>query len=432
MRMRLLGRTAAGLLATAALAFGLAISVRAGDPADAETVKILDAAKSGDLAVTVRGAGESKVKFTIENKSDKRLKVVIPPGLVASATAGQGGLQSMGLGTPTANLGGFGAFKGNINAQGGLRSMPMTAPEAEGIAVSPGQKIEMYVPSVCLNYGLTTPTPKHTFRLVDVETYSPDARVRRALKSLSTLGTSQTVAQAAMWNVCNGLSFEQLATQKIVPFNASELAQAARFVDAVDTSSTDLVEPSYFQHGRIALIVQGEGLMAKDAKRLTAEIEDARLMGLPIRIVSDEESVEPRAGTIFLNAIIVASKPNQTTIRVTARTATVSGQWVSLGQFDMKSGTAVNDLKVGEFTADLGKGMAKAFVIVTVVRHVPGATIVKITNRLPMTIANLTLKAGKAGDTVAIESLGVGPNRSATASVAAASAVIDTVELNGL
>jgi len=48
---------------------------------------------------------------------------------------------------------------------------------------------------------------------------------------------------------------------------------------------------------------------------------------------------------------------------------------------------------------------------------------VKITNRLPMTIANLTLKAGKAGDAVRLDAMGIGPARSATAGIPAASAV---------
>jgi hypothetical protein len=435
MRMRLLGRAAASLLATAALALGFVNLAQAGDsaaPADTETVKILDAAKSGDLAVTVRGAGESKVKFSIKNKSAKRLNVVIPPGLVASAATGQA-LQSMGLGTPTSNLGSFGAFQGNNrNASGSFRSIPASAPVAEGIAVSPGQTIEVFVPSVCLNFGLPTPMPKNVFRLVDVETYSSDVRVRRALKSLSTLGTSQTVAQAVMWNVCNGMTFEQIGFQKVVPFNTHEIAQAARFVEAVDTSSTDVVEASYFQQGRIALRVQGEGLTAKDAKRLAAELDGVSLMGLPIRVVTDLNDVQPRPGTILISASIVGSKPSLTSIRGNVRAASLDGQWVSLGQFDAKSASAASDLKADEFSAELGRGIAKAFVSVSVVRRATGSTVVKITNRLPMTIANLSLKAGKAGDVVAVDAIGVGTGRSATTTVSAATASIDSVELNGL
>ena len=49
-----------------------------------------------------------------------------------------------------------------------------------------------------------------------------------------------------------------------------------------------------------------------------------------------------------------------------------------------------------------------------------------------MTIANLSLKAGKAGDVVAVDAIGIGTARSANTTVSAATASIDSVELNGL
>src|SRR3954451_13423313 len=143
MRMRHLGRlraSALGLLSSAALALGLASPSLAGEaPVASETVQILDAAKSGDLAVTVRGSGDDRVKFTIENRSSRRLNVIIPPGLVAASGAGQG-FQSMGLGVPNANPGGFGAFR-SAGAAEGFRSVPVSAPVIDGVGVSPGQTV---------------------------------------------------------------------------------------------------------------------------------------------------------------------------------------------------------------------------------------------------------------------------------------------------
>jgi len=68
-----------------------------------------------------------------------------------------------------------------------------------------GETVELNIPGVCLNYGLPSPTPRNTFRLVDVNEYSSNPRVRRALRSLATYGTSHGVAQATMWHVCNEL-----------------------------------------------------------------------------------------------------------------------------------------------------------------------------------------------------------------------------------
>ncbi|MFO0910566.1 MAG: hypothetical protein U0794_19840 [Isosphaeraceae bacterium] len=98
--------SAAGLLLGGSL-IGPVITARADSDEQAprpvaatETVSVLDARKAGDLAVEVRGAGQDRVKMTLKNTSNRRLNIVVPPGLVASSTAGQrgGGFQSMGLG----------------------------------------------------------------------------------------------------------------------------------------------------------------------------------------------------------------------------------------------------------------------------------------------------------------------------------------------
>ena len=439
MRKRFLerfGSLASGLVAAAALALAPSPSSLAGDSSAAETqtVTILDAAKSGDLAVTVRGAGESHVKFTIENKSGKRLNVVIPPGLVAASSAGQG-FQSMGLGVPTDHLGGFGAFRSGQGGKAGFRSITASAPaaEPEGVAISPGQTLDLPLPSVCLNYGLPTPSAKNVFRLMSVEEFTPDARVRRALTSLATLGTSQTVAQVVMWHVANGMTFDQIGRQTVVAMNSAELAQAARFVEALDGSSGDVVDPAYFQQGRILVRVQGDGSTAKDARRLASELSGVRLMGLPIAIVDDASDLEPRPGTLFLNLALVGSRPGLTAARVGVRTASATGQWQNLGGIDnLRFGSAASDLTGEALASDLGRALARSYVSVSVVRRTATGTTFKVVNRLPMTIAHATLKAGKAGDPVRIDDLGIAPARSATASLPAASAAIDSVELNGL
>ncbi len=100
-----------GIVAFATLILGQSSSAIAGDTKvapETRTVAILEAEKAGDIAVSVRGQGEDRVKFSITNRSSRRLNVVIPPGLVASSTPGQT-MQSMGLGSVTSNPGRFGA-----------------------------------------------------------------------------------------------------------------------------------------------------------------------------------------------------------------------------------------------------------------------------------------------------------------------------------
>ena len=201
--------------------------------------------------------------------------MIVPPGLVAASLVGQGaagvaaGLQSMGLGSVANREGAFGEFR-STSPPAGLQSVG-AADESRSrqVTVPVGETIEFVIPAVCLNYGMPTPTPRDTFRLMDVDEYSSDPRVRKALRSLATYGTSQGVAQAVMWRVCNDLPFETMVEQAGKVMNVHEIALAARFVEALDTSSSgELVDPAALAASRVFVQVEGQGSLAHEARRL--------------------------------------------------------------------------------------------------------------------------------------------------------------------
>ena len=174
-----------------------------------ETVNLLQASAAGDLTVVARGQGQEKVRLSIRNRSARRLNVIVPPGMVAASTVGQGGrgagggggMQSMGLGSAANQEGAFGDFQGT-GGPAGLRSVgTFDEPRTREIAVPVGETIEINIPAVCLNYGWPTPTARDTFRLMSVDEYTADPRIRKALRSLATYGTSLGVAQSVMWRV---------------------------------------------------------------------------------------------------------------------------------------------------------------------------------------------------------------------------------------
>lgn len=261
-----------------------------------ETVRVLDARQAGDIELEVRGQGQDRVKFAIRNTSSKRLNVVLPPGLVAASATGQrggGGFQSMGLGTPTNRPGGFGQFQGAAGSEGGLHSIPATPGDAQAstVTVPAGKSVDLTLPAVCLNFGMPTPTGRDRFELMDVNEYTGDPRARKALRSLATLGTSQGVAQAAMWRICNDVPFDLMRAQAGKVINPHEVALAARFVDAVDASGdSEVIDPSYLAESRLFIRVQGEGDLATEAHRLQEGLQGLHLMGLPLCVVSDKET----------------------------------------------------------------------------------------------------------------------------------------------
>lgn len=431
---------AAGL-ASCTILGGAALAAEPPEPtpgadAGAETVGILVARDAGLLALDVRGQGDQAVRVALHNTSPRRLNVVLPPGLVASAGVRQG-FQSMGLGVPTDRTGSFGQFRGGATSLG-FRSIPVAdAHPQEAVTVPPGQTVELAVPAVCLNFGLPTPTSRDAFRLMVVEDYSDNPRVRTALRSLATLGTSQGVAQAVMWHVCNGVTATQLAALPAKRLNSKEIALAARFVTVLDDQGTsDRVDPAYLTEGRLFVRVQVEGSLAKEAARLAAELDGQRLLGLPIRVVTGAEDPIAPAPALLLNVALTASGAGQTRGRVAVWSAAEAGSRAQLlGTPSLERDAAVADLDGTALAQAIDQAVAGAFVRVQPVRRTVGSTTLRIENRLPFTLSRVVIRAGNAPRTapvVALEGLGIGPLRSTLVPIQAAAGTIERVECNGL
>jgi hypothetical protein len=416
------------------------------EPAVTATVSVLDARRTGDLSVEVRGAGQDHVKMTLRNTSAKRLNVVIPPGLVASSTAGQPGgggggrgFQSMGLGSVSNRAGSFGEFRvADSSKSTGLRSVGVkddSTPAAGAVTVPAGQTVELSVASVCLNYGVTTPTPRDKFALVDVDDYSTDLRVRKALRSLATYGTSQGVAQAAMWNVCNNLPFELMAQQAGKVMNPREIALAARFVEAVDASaSTDLVDPAYLQQGRLFVRVSGEGALARDAERLNQAMAGLRVLGLPVQVYDDGASRPVAAPALLVNVVLTGSQTGETRGRVLLSQSDASGSWASMGKTPFVEGSTLSVLDGPTLARVVDRVVGSTYVTLKPTKHGNGTTTFKVENRLPFTVARMALKTGSSSGAPSLElsGLGVAPARTGQVTVESPTARVERVELNGL
>ncbi len=419
----------------------LTVQTAGAEGLDSETVSILDAQKAGDLQVSVRGAGEDRVKFKLQNNSTRRLNVVIPPGLVASSTTAQGGLggggfQSMGLGVPTDQPGKFGQYVRKLpSVEAGFRSVGLSEPNASAIAVPAGQEVELHVPSVCLNFGVPTPTPRHEFTLMTVEDYTPDARAQKALRSLAVLGTSQGVAQAVAWNVFNGMSYLQMDRLASRVLNPWEISLAARFVEALDASSPgELVNPAYLREGRLLVRVRGDGTLGKVASRLNTELHGASLLGLPVQVAEESDLATARPASLYLDILLTGDTQGVVQAHAVVKGRNAAGRWERLGSLDLGRTSEIGDVTGEELAVNLDHALAAGFVRVTKVRTSNGSTTLKVLNKLPFSVENLVVLAGDAEDapSVTIEALGVGPNQSATTRVEAPTARVERVETNGL
>jgi hypothetical protein len=407
-----------------------------------DTVDLLAAGKSGDLLVTARGHGQDKVKITLRNSTKRRLNVIIPPGLVAAAKVAQGagagggrGMQSIGLGAVGNGEGAFGEFQGG--GAGGLRSIP-TIGEARtrSVAVPAGATVDLTIRGVCLNYGLPAPTPRDTLVVMDVDTYTSDPKIRKALRTLATVGTSHGVAQAVMWRLCNDLPFEAMIEQSGKLMNVTEIALATRFVEAIEEStSSDLLEPAALTDARILVQLEGQGQLAADARRIAGQLEGLRILGLPVKVVDGDTQPPGSAPALGLRVVLTDAKVGETRGRIVVSSCARPDAWTPLGHVGLRETSSISVVDGATLARAIDRAVSGAFVSVKPARRAVGSTTLKIENRLPFTISNLVVRAGNSAGapSVPFEAVGVGPARSALLPIQAATAsMFEHVELNGL
>jgi hypothetical protein len=100
--------------------------------------------------------------------------------------------------------------------------------------------------TVCLEHGKPEPSPRIPYKLERLETFSPDPRLAVVMACLASGQVSQKAAQAAVWHLANGLTWDRLAAEMIDHaggdpdepfFSAADLAVARQLVDVATRSA---------------------------------------------------------------------------------------------------------------------------------------------------------------------------------------------------
>ena len=82
--------------------------------------------------------------------------------------------------------------------------------------IPPGRVGKLNIATFCLEHGKTEPRPQMTYTIKPLSALSDDARVEKICRLLANDQINQHVAQAAAWNVANGLSWEYMLTKNRV------------------------------------------------------------------------------------------------------------------------------------------------------------------------------------------------------------------------
>lgn len=103
---------------------GRQVLTQADDLAPVPVVDVLEGVRSRQIAVAAEGTGDGRMILSLTNRTQTKLRVVLPPGLVASGLSGQfGGMGGGGRGGRGGRGGGGGGMGMGMGARGGGAGM---------------------------------------------------------------------------------------------------------------------------------------------------------------------------------------------------------------------------------------------------------------------------------------------------------------------
>jgi hypothetical protein len=127
------------------------------------------------------------------------------------AQFGGGGMGGGGMGGQAQNtgMGGGGMGGGGMGGAGGAGG---------GMFNVPADKVgELRVQSVCLEHGKPEPRPNMPYEVRPITSISSKPGVAEICYEMSTGRLDRRVAQAAVWHLNNGMSWQELASKEIKP-----------------------------------------------------------------------------------------------------------------------------------------------------------------------------------------------------------------------
>lgn len=220
--MRISLASLAGLLAVALCGTSWAASPVAETGSAPAPIGMFEAMKAGQLEVQYIPVDESRqAKLIFKNKTKEPLSLKLPPNFGAAPILAQGGLGGLGGGGNNnrnnrnqnqqaggglgGGGGGFGGGGGG-GLGGGGGGLFNIAPEKVG---------EIVVQTVCLEHGKLEPSKYVAYEVKPLSECTTKPGVAEAIALLHDGKTNQKVAQAAVWHLANGLTWDQLAAKKV-------------------------------------------------------------------------------------------------------------------------------------------------------------------------------------------------------------------------
>ena len=148
------------------------------------SVDLFQAMDHGEIEVIIRNKDAANANLIVENKTDKPLAIRMPAAFSCVPVMRQGGAGAPGMG---GGMGGGGFFN-----------------------ILPGRVGKTSLKTFCLEEGKPDPRSRIEYRIQPLTDLNSDPKIFEMCRMLANDEIAQPVAQAAAWNVANGLSWHEL------------------------------------------------------------------------------------------------------------------------------------------------------------------------------------------------------------------------------
>jgi hypothetical protein len=193
-----------------------------------ESVDFFTAMENDEIKVIIRNKDAASANLIVENKTDKPLAIVMPavfsavPVMRQGLGGGFGGGGQQGGGQGGGGFGGGGGQGGGQGVGGGMGGGQGGGGFGGGgqggggqggggvFNIPPGRVGKAALQTFCLEEGKPDPRSQMEYKIQPLADLNDDPRIFEMCRMLATGEVSQKVAQAAAWNVANGLSWQEL------------------------------------------------------------------------------------------------------------------------------------------------------------------------------------------------------------------------------
>ena len=218
--------TVASLSALSLLAFPVGARAEGLKDVEAINAELFQAMDAGQVDVKIIPKDATQANVLIKNLTDKPLELRLPKAFASVPVlaqmgmgGGMGGMGGGGMGGMGGGGGGQagGGGMGGMGGGGGMGGMGGGGMGGGGfMRVPPERMKKLAVTMVCLEHGKPDPNPKMAYKMVPLEQFTDNPRVRVLCEALGYGQVTQNTAQAAAWHIMDDLSWQELAAKNRV------------------------------------------------------------------------------------------------------------------------------------------------------------------------------------------------------------------------